>query len=224
VSDAPQVHHAHIRTFKPRRGRVTQKQSAALTHLNDPIIEVSDRALDFAAIWPNLDDIVIEIGFGTGTATVAMAMEQRELGVLAIDVHTPGVGELLHRIDEEQLTQVRVIEGDAIVVLKQMIPAGSLAGVRTYFPDPWPKARHHKRRIVRPEYAELIATLVRPGGFWHLATDITDYAEQMLEVLNSSPSWHGGVIERPSYRPVTKYESIALEAGRPITDLMYTRV
>jgi tRNA (guanine-N7-)-methyltransferase len=202
---------------------VTQKQNAALTNLSGPIITISDQHLDFDEVWPGIDDVVIEIGFGTGTATVGMAVADRETGLLAIDVHTPGVGELLHRIDEEHLTQVRVIEGDAIVVLKQMIPAGSLAGVRTYFPDPWPKARHHKRRIVQPEYAELVATLVRPGGFWHLATDIVDYAEQMIEVLNASPSWTGGVIERPAYRPVTKYESIALEAGRPITDLIYTR-
>jgi len=224
VSDATEFHHSHIRTFKPRRGRVTQKQNAALTHLADPIITVSDELLDFRDLWPGIDDVVIEIGFGTGTATVSMAMADRRTGLLAIDVHTPGVGELLHRIDEENLTQVRVIEGDAIVVLKQMIPAGSLAGVRTYFPDPWPKARHHKRRIVQPEYAELLATLVRPGGFWHLATDIVDYAEQMIEVLDASPQWTGGVIERPEWRPVTKYESIALEAGRPITDLLYTRV
>lgn len=229
MSDSPEVaaaefHHAHIRTFKPRRGRVTQKQNAALTNLNGPIITVTDQLLDFADIWPGLDDVVIEIGFGTGTATVAMAMADRTTGLLAIDVHTPGVGELLHRIDEEALTQVRVIEGDAVVVLKQMIPPHSLAGVRLYFPDPWPKARHHKRRIVQPEYAALIATLVRPGGFWHLATDIVDYAEQMIEVLGASPVWAGGPIDRPTYRPVTKYESIALDAGRPITDLLYRRV
>ncbi len=219
-----EFHHGHIRTFKPRRGRVTQKQNAALTNLSGPIIKVTDHLLDFHDIWPDLDDVVIEIGFGTGTATVLMAMEDRQTGLLAIDVHTPGVGELLHRIDEENLTQVRVIEGDAVVVLKQMIPPGSLAGVRLYFPDPWPKARHHKRRIVQPEYATLIASLVRPGGYWHLATDIVDYAEQMIEVLDASPDWSGGVIDRPSFRPVTKYESIALEAGRPIIDLMYTRL
>ena len=219
-----EFHHAHIRTFKPRRGRVTQKQNAALENLSGPIITVANELLDFTEVWPGIDDVVIEIGFGTGTATVAMAMADRTTGLLAIDVHTPGVGELLHRIDEEQLTQVRVIEGDAVVVLKQMIPAGSLAGVRLYFPDPWPKARHHKRRIVQPEYATLLASLVRPGGFWHLATDIVDYAEQMIEVLGASPEWSGGVIERPSYRPITKYESIAIEAGRPITDLLYTRV
>jgi tRNA (guanine-N7-)-methyltransferase len=203
---------------------VTQKQNSALTNLSAPILSVTDELLDFDAIWPGIDDVIIEIGFGTGTATVIMAMEDRATGLLAIDVHTPGVGELLHRIDEENLTQVRVIEGDAVVVLKQMIPPASLAGVRLYFPDPWPKARHHKRRIVQPEYVLLIATLIRPGGFWHLATDIVDYAEQMIEVLDASPAWTGGVIERPGYRPVTKYESIALEAGRPITDLMYTRV
>ena len=223
-SETAEFHHAHIRTFKPRRGRVTQKQNAALANLSGPIITVADEVLDFAEVWPGIDDIVIEIGFGTGTATVAMAMANRTTGLLAIDVHTPGVGELLHRIDEENLTQVRVIEGDAVVVLKQMIPPDSLAGVRLYFPDPWPKARHHKRRSVQPEYAALLATLVRPGGFWHLATDIADYAEQMLEVLSTSPEWSGGVIERPGYRPITKYESIAIEAGRPITDLLYTRV
>ena len=223
-SETADFHHAHIRTFKPRRGRVTQKQNSALTNLSAPILSVTDELLDFDAIWPGIDDVIIEIGFGTGTATVIMAMEDRATGLLAIDVHTPGVGELLHRIDEENLTQVRVIEGDAVVVLKQMIPPASLAGVRLYFPDPWPKARHHKRRIVQPEYVLLIATLIRPGGFWHLATDIVDYAEQMIEVLDASPAWTGGVIERPGYRPVTKYESIALEAGRPITDLMYTRV
>ena len=224
VTEASDFHHAHIRTFKPRRGRVTQKQNAALRNLSGPIISVSDHLLDFDEIWPGIDDVVIEIGFGTGTATVAMAMADRTTGLLAIDVHTPGVGELLHRIHEESLSQVRVIEGDAVVVLKQMIPPASLAGVRLYFPDPWPKVRHHKRRIVQPEYAELMATLVRPGGFWHLATDIVDYAEQMIEVLDASPAWTGGLIERPSYRPVTKYESIALEAGRPITDLIYTRL
>jgi tRNA (guanine-N7-)-methyltransferase len=222
--ETAEFHHAHIRTFKPRRGRVTQKQNAALANLSGPLITVTDELLEFDTVWPGIDDVVLEIGFGTGTATVAMAMADRTTGLLAIDVHTPGVGELLHRIDEEQLSQVRVIEGDAVVVLKQMIPAGSLAGVRLYFPDPWPKARHHKRRIVQPEYATLLATLVRPGGFWHLATDIADYAEQMLEVLSASPEWSGGVIERPSYRPITKYESIAIEAGRPITDLLYTRV
>lgn len=219
-----EFHHAHIRTFKPRRGRVTHKQSAALANLSGPIITVTDQVLDFHETWPGIDNVVLEIGFGTGTATVQMAMDDRATGLLAIDVHTPGVGELLHRIDEENLAQVRVIEGDAVVVLKQMIPPGSLAGVRLYFPDPWPKARHHKRRIVQPEYATLIASLVRPGGFWHLATDIVDYAEQMIEVLDASPDWSGGVIERPGYRPVTKYESIALEAGRLITDLMYTRL
>jgi len=212
-----------IRTFKPRRSRATNRQLHALEHSTAPIIEFSDLFLDFSSTWPGLDDVILEIGFGTGTCTAEMAAADRSVGVLAIDVHTPGVGELLYLIERDDLHQVRVLEGDALDVLTEMISPGSLAGVRTFFPDPWPKARHHKRRLVQPANAALVASRVRPGGFWHLATDIADYAEQMIEVLDASEEWTGGVIERPDWRPITKYEQIAIEAERPRTDLMYLR-
>lgn len=212
-----------IRTFKPRRSRVTNRQARALENSSAPLLEFRDKPLDLVATWPGLEDIVLEIGFGTGPSTVAMAAAQPELGVLAIDVHTPGIGDLLYRIERDGLTNVRVLEGDALDVLSAMIPPSSLAGVRTYFPDPWPKARHHKRRLVQSTNAALVASRVRTGGFWHLATDIADYAEQMIETLEASPHWAGGIIERPEWRPITKFEQQAIDAGRSRTDLMYLR-
>lgn len=212
-----------IRTYKPRRGRVTPRQASALAVDDGLQLPVREALLDLDALW-GARPLVLEIGFGTGVATAAMAADQPDVGILAIDVHTPGIGDLLHRIRSEHLANVRVIEGDALVVLREMIPVESLAGVRTYFPDPWPKARHHKRRIVTAEHASLIASRCRPGAFWHLATDWAEYAEQMQQVLDAHPMWSGGVIERPASRPVTRFESIALEHGRSITDLQYMRM
>ena len=157
-------------------------------------------------------------------ATAAMAQTDPGTGILAIDVHTPGIGDLLHRIRSEQLANVRVMEGDALEVLRTMIPEGALAGVRTYFPDPWPKARHHKRRIVTPEHATLIGSRCGIGATWDLATDWAPYAEWMVDVLDAHPMWAGGVVDRPDWRPVTRYESTALHQGRAITDLRYVRV
>lgn len=210
-----------IRTYKPRRGRVTPRQAAALAIDDDLLLAVSEQRLDLDAMWSGRP-VVVEIGFGTGIATTAMAAAEPGMGILAIDVHTPGIGDLLHRIRDEHLTNVRVIEGDALVVLNDMIAPESLAGVRTFFPDPWPKARHHKRRIVTPEHATLIGSRCRVGAFWHLATDWREYAEQMREVLDAHPMWSGGVIPRPD-RPITRYEAIAIDQGRAITDLRYTR-
>lgn len=167
--------------------------------------------------------VVVEIGFGTGTATVAMAARDPGMGILAIDVHTPGIGDLLHRVRQADLQNVRVIESDALTILIGMVPDQSIAGVRTFFPDPWPKARHHKRRLVQEPHVGLIARKVRPGGFWHLATDWTEYAEQMIEVLGDGGTWAGGAIERPQWRPITRYEQAAIDQGREIADLWFER-
>ena len=212
-----------IRTYKPRRGRVTPRQARALEHADGLLIAMQDAPLDLDREFDGRP-VVMEIGFGTGGATAEMAAADPGTGILAIDVHTPGIGDLLHRVRELRLENVRVIEGDALVVLETMIAPAGLAGVRTYFPDPWPKARHHKRRIVNAQNATLLADRVRLAGTWDLATDWQPYAESMLDVLDHHPNWAGGMVQRPSWRPVTRFEQTALDQGRGITDLRYTRV
>jgi tRNA (guanine-N7-)-methyltransferase len=167
--------------------------------------------------------MVVEIGFGTGASTVAMAEHDRSTALLAIDVHTPGIGDLLDKAGAAQLTNVRVMEADALTVLERMVLPGSLSGVRSYFPDPWPKARHHKRRLVQPPIAQLLNSRLIPGGYWHIATDWDEYAESIKLVMAAESGWVGGQIKRPESRPVTMFEGRALREGRTITDLFYTK-
>ena len=210
-----------IRTYKPRRGRVSAREYAAIEAAPAWLLPAHGDLIDAGLMWGRQVPVVVEIGFGTGAATAQMAQDDPETGILAIDIHTPGIGDLLMQIDKRHLTNVRVIEGDALTVLQERIPEHSLAGVRSYFPDPWPKARHHKRRLVQPAVLDLIASRVITGGTWHLATDWEPYAESMLDVFAADPTWTGGVIERPSWRPITHYERRALREGRPIFDLMF---
>ena len=217
-----------IHSFGRRRGRKLRAGRAALLDTALPALRVSlpegEATLDPAAPFAGAArEIWLEIGFGGGEHLASQAAANPQVGLIGCEPYENGVVALLGHLRDRGLGNVRVWPDDARPLLERLEP-GRIARAFVLFPDPWPKARHHKRRIVQPEYATLLATLVRPGGFWHLATDIADYAEQMLEVLSASPEWSGGVIERPSYRPITKYESIAIEAGRPITDLLYTRV
>ena len=211
-----------IRTYIPRRGRVSKRQATAIAETDGLLLPAGDEVLDLGRIFAGLP-VVLEIGFGTGSATVAMAAADLELGILAVDVHTPGLGDLLYRARERHLTNIRAIAGDALVVAEQLLPESALAGIRTFFPDPWPKARHHKRRLVTPVNAALLASRTKAGGFWHLATDWQPYAEQIQEVLAASNQWLGGVIPRPQDRPVTRYEATAIHERRDITDLWYIR-
>ena len=211
-----------IRTYIPRRGRVSKRQAAAIAETDGLLLPAGDEVLDLGEIFGGLP-VVLEIGFGTGSATVAMAAADLELGILAVDVHTPGLGDLLYRARESHLTNIRAIAGDGLVVAEQMLPELALAGIRTFFPDPWPKARHHKRRLVTPLNAALLASRTKAGGFWHLATDWQPYAEQIQEVFAASNQWLGGVIPRPQDRPVTRYEATAIHERRDITDLWYLR-
>ena len=210
-----------IRTFKPRRSRITVRAQKALRDLDRYLIPATGEHLDPAAIWGPGTPVIVEIGFGDGRATAEMAAAAPAVGILAIDVHTPGVGELLWRISDAGVENVRVMEADALGVLERMIPARSLAGVRTFFPDPWPKARHHKRRIVQAAVLDLVAQRLQPGGWWHLATDWAEYAEAMQECFAADDRWSGGIIPRPDDRPVTRYERRALREDRAITDLLY---
>lgn len=209
-----------VRTFKPRRSRITEAQRQALL-VTDALRIEPEQVGDAIASWPG--PVVMEIGFGTGSSTVEMAAADPSTLILACDIHTPGVGELLRRARERGITNLRVIEADALDVLRDHVGEGALDGIRSYFPDPWPKARHRKRRLVVTERAALIASRVRAGGTWELATDWADYAEHAREVLDASPSWRGGVIERPDTRPVTRYEARGMREGRSIVDLRYVR-
>lgn len=209
-----------IRTYKPRRGRVTERQTRGITQGAAYLLEDTT---PLRAQWNPAGDLVMEIGFGTGDSVATMAAADPSVSILAIDIHTPGIGDLLARIVDMNLTNVRVMSGDALDVLTSGIEPESLAGVRLFFPDPWPKVRHHKRRLVSPTNVALIASRVRTGGFWHLATDWAAYAEWMGNLLDVSPLWTGGTIARPEWRPITRYERIARAEGRSVTDLLYTR-
>jgi tRNA (guanine-N7-)-methyltransferase len=209
-----------IRTFKPRRSRITQRQLAALGERRW-LIGPADTPLDIASLWGAGTPVVMEIGFGTGEATARLAGDFPSTGILAIDIHTPGVGNLLDLLARGGLTNVRVMEADALMVLSRMIPPLSLAGVRTYFPDPWPKARHNKRRIIQAPVLDLVASRLQPGGFWHVATDWDAYVVSIEEVFAAHDGWVGGRIPRPEWRPETRYERRALREGRAITDLMF---
>jgi tRNA (guanine-N7-)-methyltransferase len=202
---------------------MSARESRALVEQAAFLLPSEGAPLDLAAMWGQDTPVVVEIGFGDGLATAVMAAADPGTGILGIDVHTPGVGDLLDRIASARLLNVRVMEADALGVLASRIPAGSLAGVRSYFPDPWPKARHHKRRLVQAAVLDLVASRVRPGGTWHLATDWDDYSHAMQDCFEADPRWTGGVIPRPAARPVTRYERRAVRDGRQITDLEYHR-
>lgn len=219
----PETLRPGVRTFKPRRSRITPTAQRALHDHADLLLPLADEPIDRAAIWGPDVPLVVEIGFGDGRATVAIAANEPNVGVLAIDVHTPGLGEALARLADAGTRHVRLMEADAIVVLERMIPPDSLIGVRSFFPDPWPKARHHKRRLVQPAIVELVRTRLVIGGTWHLATDWEEYATAMQECFALAPGWTGGVIDRPEGRPVTRYEARALREGRAITDLVFRR-
>ncbi|MHB1211193.1 MAG: tRNA (guanosine(46)-N7)-methyltransferase TrmB [Candidatus Nanopelagicales bacterium] len=210
-----------VRTYKPRRSRIRAREAAALAGDSPFLLLVATEPLDLAAVWGRGVPVVAEIGFGTGAATASMAKDEPATGILAIDVHTPGVGDLLWRINRDRLANVRVVEADALAVLEYMVPPASLAGVRSFFPDPWPKARHHKRRLVQSGVLDLVASRLVTGGWWHLATDWAEYAEWIEDAFAASPAWTGATVERPESRPVTRYEARALLAGRAIVDLEF---
>jgi tRNA (guanine-N7-)-methyltransferase len=208
-----------VRTFKPRRSRITRREATALQDTRDVLLTPNTGSLPLP--W-GVSPILLEIGFGAGEATLTMAEADPETTILAVDVHTPGVGRLVAGVRERGLTNVRVMEADALTVLKDSIPAVSLAGVRTFFPDPWPKARHHKRRLIQGPVIDLVRSRLYSGGSWHIATDWHDYVERILEAFDAHPGFIGGVIARPSSRPTTNYERRALTEGRAVVDLLFT--
>jgi tRNA (guanine-N7-)-methyltransferase len=214
---------AGVRTYKPRRGRLGRTSADALVRLWPPLgVDVDGRLLDPVALFGRVAPLVLEIGCGDGEATAALAAADPERDVLAVDVHTPGLAALLRRVEHLEPANVRAAEGDALVVLRDMLAPGSLDEVRVLFPDPWPKARHHKRRLVTAGFADLVATRLRPGGRLHVATDWPEYAAQVLAVVGAAPHLAGDVVPRPP-RPDTRFERRARSEGRPVVDVVAVR-
>jgi len=211
-----------IRSYVLRQGRTTPSQQRALKELYPRYgVEFSERLLDFPALLGRSAPVVLEIGSGMGETTAAIAEAQPQTDFIAVEVHGPGVGSLLARIAAASLSNLRIVRHDAAEVLEKMIPDGALAGIHLFFPDPWPKKRHHKRRLVQPAFAALMARKLAPGGYLHAATDWVDYAEHMAAVLGAEP----GLETAPpsTTRPLTKFEQRGLKLGHEVRDLHYRK-
>jgi tRNA (guanine-N7-)-methyltransferase len=212
-----------------REGRITRAQEQALERLWPRYGLEAGAPLDLDACFGRHAPRTLEIGFGNGASLAGMAGQEPAADFLGIEVHRPGVGHLLLAIAERELGNVRVICADAVQVLKDCLPDAALDRVLLFFPDPWPKKRHHKRRIVQPDFVELLARKLRPGGILHLATDWAHYAQHMLEVMADAASFRnragpGNYSPRPDYRPVTRFEQRGLRLGHGVRDLLFERI
>jgi tRNA (guanine-N7-)-methyltransferase len=223
----PPSSHPPIRSFVLRQGRVSNAQRRAVDTLSSVYgIVYAPGALDFAQVFDRRAPTILEIGFGMGETTAQIAQAHPENNYLGIEVHTPGVGGLLKLIDEGKLTNLRLIQHDAVDVLEHMIAPASLAGAHIFFPDPWPKKRHHKRRLIQPAFVALLASRLAPGAYLHAATDWQEYAEQILAVFAAEPALANsapGYAPRPDYRPLTKFESRGLKLGHGVWDIIFQK-
>jgi tRNA (guanine-N7-)-methyltransferase len=214
--------HQPLRSYHPRRRGLTPARQARFdTLIAEWGLTLDGQPLDVTSLSES-GDTVLDIGFGGGEGLIAMALADRRTAILGADVHTPGVAAVLEAVAEHDVTHVRVLHGDALELVPQL-PLGSLAGVRIWFPDPWPKPKQRKRRLVRPEVVVALVQRLRPGGFVHLATDHADYAAEAQRVLDAEPLLRGGVIPRPTWRPLTRFEQRGLDEGRHPVDLWYER-
>ena len=216
-----------IRSFVTRAGRLSIAQARALETLGPQFLVGFDKApLDFAQTFGRSAPTVLEIGFGMGDTTSHIAKGMPDKDFIGVEVHTPGVGSLLKQIGEQELTNLRLIQHDAVEVLTHMIPAKSRAGVHVLFPDPWHKARHNKRRLIQAPFVKLLTERLAPGGYLHCATDWQEYAEQMLEVLGAEKGLSNtaeGYAPQPAYRPLTKFENRGLRLGHGVWDLVFVK-
>jgi len=240
-TSGPDVPRRSVVSFTDRGGRMTAGQQRAWDRLwarfgadapgfdrdpDGPRPPLDDGRLDAAAWFGRQAPLRLEIGSGMGETTAALAAAEPDADHVAVEVYPPGLAQLLMRLEERGLTNLRLLRGDAVVVLEDLVAPDALAGLRVFYPDPWPKRRHHKRRLIQPATVALMASRLAPGATLHLATDVADYAEWMLEVTDAEPRLdnpHGGFAPRPAWRPRTKFEARAEQAGRPSRDLLLVR-
>ena len=213
-----------VRSYKLRGRRITEGQQEAWDRLW-PIygIEFAEQKIDLAKVFPDSKRVIMEIGFGMGEATAQIAAADPTTGYLAVEVHRPGIGKLLLRVEENELKNVRAIEGDAFEIFEQMISDSSLDGVHLFFPDPWPKARHFKRRIVNQEFIAAVAAKLKPNAFLHIATDWQPYAEWIAEEFTKQTFFTGGVVNRPDWRPLTRFEDQGINKEHPVADFRFIK-
>jgi tRNA (guanine-N7-)-methyltransferase len=230
ASHFPQSHFPQ--TYFPQRSRMTTGQQRAWDRSWDrwgaDVVDLPDGPLDTAGWFGRTAPVVLEIGSGMGESTAAMAIDAPDVDHLAVEVYRPGLGQLLLRIEQAGITNLRLLRGDAQTLLTKHVAPDSLHAVRIYFPDPWPKHRHHKRRLVRPEFIALVTSRLEPGGIVHLTTDWEPYAAEMLAVCTAEPELRNlapgnGFAARPAWRPVTKFERRAQDEGRIVRDLLFAR-
>lgn len=219
----------HIRSFVRRQGKITLGQRKARETLAERwCLPLTEDAINPEELLGGRGPLILEIGFGMGETTAEIASRQPSTRFLGLEVYPAGVGSLLTKIEERGLTNLRILEQDAVVVIGKRLPAECLDGVHLFFPDPWPKARHHKRRLVQPPFIRLLTSRLKPGGYFHSATDWPDYADQMLAVLSAEPSLRNragsGPIPRPDWRPETKFEARGLRLGHPVADFVFEKV
>ena len=218
-----------IRSFVLRTGRMTEGQKRSYDlHWPSKGLELEKGAIDLDEVFGRRAPTVLEIGFGTGDSLATMAAAAPEKNFIGVEVHSPGVGRLMHLIDESGIENLRAYCDDAVEVLERCIADESLSRVQVYFPDPWHKKRHHKRRLIQPEFVQLLRKKLQPGGVIHLATDWENYAEHMMEVMSAAPGFtncegEGQFAPRPEYRPVTKFERRGERLGHGVWDLLFEK-
>jgi tRNA (guanine-N7-)-methyltransferase len=222
--------HRRIRSFVRREGRLTKGQQRALATIFPRFgVVFTPQRLDLDALFGRSAPRIMEIGFGNGGALAQMAAQHPENDYFGIEVHRPGIGNLLLQIEQHHLRNIRVSQHDAVEVLEQQIPDASLDEVFLFFPDPWHKKKHHKRRIVQPAFAQLVRNKLKPGGIFHMATDWQDYAEHMLEIMSTARGFENLAgddlySERPDYRPLTKFEQRGRKLGHGVWDLVFRKI
>ena len=228
MSDSSESAKHRIRSYVVRAGRMGPGQTRALAELGPRfVLPFAESVVEWSAQFGRDAPRILEIGFGMGDATAAIAQALPGTDFLGVEVHPPGVGALLKRIGETGLANVRIVQHDAVEVLQHMIEPGTLAGVHVFFPDPWHKKRHHKRRLIQADFVRLLATRIASGGTLHCATDWQPYAQQMLAVLSAEPqlvNTADGFAPRPDYRPLTKFENRGLKLGHSVWDLVFRKI